>query len=506
MLSHYLIYSVLFLLFEHIIHVLGTWRLLKKLGITFFKSIIPIYNIVILLKIFNRSIWYIFLLFVPLTSVVLFVLLWIDLLRSFGKEKYIFLFFLSLGVYLYYINYSNNTELSKIRKLKKEENTGILFPIIFSFLVHTYIVQPFAIPTSSMERTLLVGDFILVSKIHYGLRMPITPISIPFTHNTIFGGKIKSYISFFQWPYFRFPTIQSIQRNDLVVFNFPKDLNHKIIDRKDNYIKRCVGLPGDILSIRNGILFVNHKKEESYKKNVFEKQQIYLIKTKDIPLNIEFLKEKMDIEDVEIIGEKKKEYFYQIMLTEKQVFQIKNLFENIVFIKKYILPNHFQEDSIFPNHFGWNRDFFGPLSIPKKGDIIKLNSKNIHIYYDIIVSEKNFIKKSNYKFIVNNNNFYKIRKNYYFMMGDNRHNSFDSRYWGFVPEDHIVGKPIFIWISIDWDRKNPLNIFNWKLRWNRTMTSIDGTNSYLFYFFVFLIFYLLYSFFINHKKRKINNL
>ncbi|WP_238783802.1 signal peptidase I [Blattabacterium cuenoti] len=514
MLCHYLVYSLLFLLFEHIIHVLGTWRLFKKLGIPYWKLAIPIYNIVLILKIFNRSICWIFLLFIPLTSIILFVLLWMDLLRSFGKEKYIFLLLLSLGVYLYYVNYSKNIELFKISKLKKEKNTGILFPIVFSFLIHTYIVQPFVIPTSSMERTLLVGDFILVSKIHYGLRMPITPISIPFTHNTIFGENIKSYISFFQWPYFRFyPMKSSVKRNDLVVFNFPKDLNHKIIDKKDNYVKRCIGLPGDIISIKHGILFVNHKQEESYysKKNVLEKQQIYFIKTKNTPLNIEFLKEKMDIKNVEIIGVKNEEYFYQILLTEKQVSQLKNIFDNIVLIQKYILPDHFREDFIFPNnyHFGWNRDFFGPLYIPKKGDILKLDSKNIHIYYDIIVSEKNERKKSNLKLLLKKKNFsytYKVKKNYYFMMGDNRHNSFDSRYWGFVPEDHIVGKPIFIWMSIDWNQKNPLNIFNWKLRWNRIMTTIDGKNSYLFYFFVFItiyVFYLLsHSFFSLYKRKK----
>ncbi|WP_185856181.1 signal peptidase I [Blattabacterium cuenoti] len=508
MLYHYLVYSVLFLLFEHIIHILGTCRLSKKLGVPYWKLIIPVYNIVLLLKIYNRSIWWIFLFFIPLTSIFLIFVLWIDLLRTFGKikKKHIFFLLFSLGVYIYYINYSKNIEFSK-EKLKKKKNLGILFSAIFSFLIHTYIVQPFAIPTSSMERTLLVGDFILVSKIHYGLRMPITPISIPFFHNTIFGGKIKSYIPFFQWPYLRLNPIKSIQRNDLVVFNFPKDFNHKIIDRKDNYIKRCVGIPGDIVSIKNGILFVNHKREEHYKKNILEKQHSYLIKTKNIPLNIEFLKEKMDLEDVEIIEENEEYFFYQIMATEKQVIQIKNLFENIVFIKKNILPDHFQENSIFLSHFNnnWNRDFFGPLYIPKKGDIIRLNSKNINIYYDIIVSEKNFLNKKHYDSIINDNknNFYKIRKNYYFMMGDNRHNSFDSRYWGFVSEDHIVGKPILIWMSIDWDRKKPFNIFSWKFRWNRIMTSMNSRkNSYLFYFFVFIIIYLFSSLLIFIFKRK----
>ncbi|AFJ90544.1 signal peptidase I [Blattabacterium sp. (Blaberus giganteus)] len=484
----YFIFSGIFLFFAHVIHVLGTWKFYKKLGVKSWKIFIPIYNIFILLKIYKRSIWWIFLLFIPLTSIILIFILWRDLIFTFLKKTNInvVLFLLSAGLYIYYVNFFKNIQLLKIENIKKKENNiGILLAVIFSFIIHTYIVQPFVIPTSSMEKTLLVGDFILVSKIHYGLRMPMSPISIPFTHNNIIGN-IKSYISIFQCPYFRFPSIQSVKRNDIVVFNYPKDYNHKIIDRKDHYIKRCVGLPGDIILIKKGVLFVNHHKE----KYSSEKQQAYFIKTKDIPLNIEYLKNKMDIEDIECIEEKNDEYFYQIMLNEKKVTQIQNLFNNIVFIKKYILPIHFKEKSIFPNHSDWNRDFFGPLHIPKKGEFIKFNS---HIYNEIFTYEKvnklDIILKK----------YYKVKNNYYFMMGDNRHNSSDSRYWGFVPEDHIVGKPIFIWMSIDWDRKNPLNIFSWKFRWDRMMKTINNQHSYLSLFFLFSFVYLIYLLFKNEK-------
>ncbi|WP_317167310.1 signal peptidase I [Blattabacterium cuenoti] len=463
----------------------------KKLGISFYKSIIPIYNIFLILKIHKKPIWWILFLVFPITSIFLFCSLCIDLLYFFGKTKNkdFFLFFLSIGIYIYYINYSNNIELLN-KKIKKETGDNILFYIILSFITHTYIIQPFALPTSSMEETLLVGDFILVSKIHYGLRLPITPISIPFTHNTIFG-KCKSYISSIQWPYFRFPTIQSIRRNDIVVFNFPKDFNHKVIDKKDNYIKRCIGLPGDNIYIKNGIVFINNKKEI----NSIKTKQVYFVKTKNIPLNIEFIKDHMNIKDIEIIGEKYNEYFYQMMLTEKQVFDIKNLFDNIVFIKKYILPKFFKEDSIFSNYLNWNRDNFGSLYIPKKGDIIELNSKNLHIYSDIIIYENN--KKD---FFIKNKKKYKIKNNYYFMLGDNRHNSYDSRYWGLVPEDHIVGKPIFIWMSINWDIKNPLNFFHWKFRWNRIMTTIDQ-KSYLFFVLIFLFIYIFSYFVFSYVKK-----
>ncbi|BBA17029.1 signal peptidase I [Blattabacterium cuenoti] len=491
----YFIFSVIFLFFEHVIHVLGTWNFYKKFGIKSWKILLPIYNIFILLKIYKRSIWWIFLLLIPLTSIMLIFTLWMDLIHIFFKKnKRIFiLFFLSAGLYIFYINFFKKIPIFKIEDLKKKEkNIGIFLAMVFSFITHTYIVQPFVIPTSSMERNLLVGDFILVSKIHYGLRMPISPIYIPFTHNNIIGN-IKSYISIFQWPYFRFSPIQSIKRNDIVVFNFPKDSNHKIIDRKNHYIKRCVGLPGDLVSIKKGILFVNHKKEKPF----LEKQQAYFIKTKNIPLNTEYLEKNMDIKDIEYFGEKNNEYFYQIMLNEKKAVSIKNLFENIIFIEKSILPIHFKERYIFPNHSNWNRDFFGPLHIPKKGEFIKLNSKNIHIYNEIFNYEKTK------KFDISLKKYYKVKKNYYFMMGDNRHNSYDSRYWGFVPEDHIVGKPIFIWMSINWDRKNPINIFSWKFRWDRIMKTIEGKHSYLSLFFLFSFVYLIYFLFKAEKKSSV---
>ncbi|WP_341660863.1 signal peptidase I [Blattabacterium cuenoti] len=488
----YLIFSGIFLFIEHVIHILGTWKFYKTLGVPSWKIFIPIYNIFILLKIYKRSICWIFLLLIPLTSIILIFILWMDLIFTFFKKTKtnFLLFFLSAGLYIFYINFFKKIPIFKIENIKiKEENIGILLAIIFSFITHTYIVQPFVIPTSSMERTLLVGDFILVSKIHYGLRMPISPIYIPFTHNNIIGN-IKSYISIFQWPYFRFFSIQSVQRNDIVVFNFPKDHNHKIIDRKDHYIKRCVGLPGDLISIKKGILFVNHKKERSF----LEKQQAYFIKTENIPLNVEYLEKEMNVKDIEYLGEKNNEHFYQIMLNEKKAVDIKNLFENIIFIKKNILPIHFKEHNIFPNHFDWNRDFFGPLHIPKKGEFIKLNSKNIHIYNEIFNYEK--VEKID----IVSKKYYKVKKNYYFMMGDNRHNSSDSRYWGFVPEDHIVGKPIFIWMSIDWDKKNPINIFSWKFRWDRTMKTIEGKHSYLSLFFLFSFVYIIYFLFKSEKS------
>ncbi|WP_223843703.1 signal peptidase I [Blattabacterium cuenoti] len=353
-----------------------------------------------------------------------------------------------------------------------------LFSMICYFITHHYLIQPFMIPTSSMEKTLLVGDFILVSKIHYGLRMPITPISIPFIHNKIIGN-VRSYISWIHWPYYRIPSIQPIQRNDLVVFNLPTDKKNNMIDRKENYIKRCMGLPGDIVQIQKGICFVNHKKEKGF----LTQEKSYIVQTHNSPLNEKFLKSKMDIEEINFIKKIKNNYFYQIMLTRTNAIRIQKIFKNIFCIKKQIDPIYFKENSIYNNTYPkWNRDFFGPLYIPKKGDTIQWNSKNIDVYKHILL----------YEHPDNHQKHYKLKNNYYFMIGDNRDNSYDSRYWGLVPEDHILGKPIFIWMSIDWIRNHPLNLFSWKIRWERVMKSMNKESNSLSLFFLFIFCNMFY--------------
>ncbi|WP_185877436.1 signal peptidase I [Blattabacterium cuenoti] len=443
----YIIFSIIFLLIENIIHILITFNLYKKYGFTYYQFIIPFYNIFILLKTYNKSICFLFLLLNPFTSIILYFYLWINMVHSFlGKKIYIIFV-------LFYILYFNFIKKNiKIQNEINNNNQDTLLVLIISFIIHTYGFQPFVIPTSSMEKTLLVGDFILVSKIHYGLRFPISPISIPFFHNTLFN-ITKSYLPL-KWPYFRYNFfINNIKRNDIVVFNFPMDNNHYIIDKKDHYIKRCVGIPGDTIFIKKGNVFINGKKE----KFLLKKQYSYLIKTIYNPLDINFLKNNMDIEDIEYLGNNNNEYLYQIMLNEQNAERIKNIFENIIYIKKNIvIENNF---SILKKYGkSWNVDFFGPLYIPKKGDLIEINHYNNLFIKKIFPYEKKFIKFKLKTFI-------KINNNYYFMMGDNRHNSYDSRFWGLVPETHIVGKPLFVWMSIDWNRKYPINIIDWKIRW-----------------------------------------
>lgn len=476
-------YWIITIIIIQVIHFFGTYRLYKIAKRKYWEAAIPVYNIIIMVnKINKRPIWWVFLFFIPIISIIMYPILWIDFIRCFNKKKSIdyLLVILSLGFYIYYINYSNNIQYLEPKSRKETILSSIIFAIIFSSLIHIYLIQPFTIPTSSMEKTLLIGDFMFVSKIYYGLRLPITPIGIPLIHNILPILNIKSYINFIRFPYLRLPSIKNIARNDIIVFNYPKDLYHTAIDRKDNYIKRCVALPGDILEIKNGILIINGITEE--KNDIFkEKQYEYIIKSDNNILNIEYIKKYIGIKNIQYLGEEIQNsnnniiyYVYLVNLTKKDVYILK-LRNEIISIKKNIFSKLLSEKLIYPNNFGWNRDFYGPMIIPKKGYLIKLNNLNYNIYYSVILAyEGKKIQKIKNFFYINNIKIknYIFKKNYYFMMGDNRHNSLDSRYFGFVPEDHIVGKPILTWLSIDWDINNPFNIYKWKIRWKRIINNI----------------------------------
>ncbi|XOD69594.1 MAG: signal peptidase I [Flavobacteriales bacterium AspAUS03] len=498
-----------------IIHFLGTWRLYQKAGRKSWEAATPIYNLMVMLKINQRPLWWTFLFFLPIICVVMYGILWVDFIRCFGKRstKDTWLVLITLGGYIYYLNYTKQTQYISPENRKETMVSAMLFAIVFASSIHTYLVQPFTIPTPSMERTLLVGDFMFVSKIHYGLRIPITPIGVLFTHNTLPVLSIKSYVDCIRLPYMRLPAIDTIKRNDIVVFNFPTDFSQTAPDRKDNYIKRCVALPGDVLEIRHGSLFVNGQPEQLPQNT--EKQYIYIIKTSKIPLNLDYLQNQMGIKDIQTLENEEytpdpgnMTYVYQIILTQAHAEVIKS-FDNVTSVEKNIFSKTFKEEGIFHKNSGWNRDFYGPLQIPKKGDLIRLDPNNIEIYHNIITQyEGNTLKEKEGRFYINDQETseYTIGQNYYFMMGDNRHNSLDSRYFGFVPEDHIVGKPILTWLSIDWDRDNPINIFKWKFRWERIMTLTNEERqkktSYLPYVLGTLSVYFIYLFFSEKRKKK----
>lgn len=341
---------------------------------------------------------------------------------------------------------------------------AIAFAVVAATLIRTFFIEAYTIPTASMEKSLLVGDFLFVSKVNYGARAPMTPVSFPFAHNTMPGtDDMKSYIEWPRMPYFRLPGFQKIKNNDVVVFNYPNE-NGRPIDKKENYIKRCVGIPGDSLSVVDQQLVVNGVAVENPPKMQFK----YYVRT-DGSFDMGFIK-KHDITEGGAVSQNGD---YEITMTQTAKDDL--LKESYVKeVSSTLQPKGTYYSGIFPHRdeIPWNVDNFGPVYIPKAGDVIKLDSINCYIYERAIkVYENNpsFEIREGKSFMDGKQiDSYTFKQNYYFMMGDNRHNSSDSRFWGFVPEDHIVGKALFIWMSFD-SNESGLK----KIRWNRLFRGIN---------------------------------
>lgn len=351
------------------------------------------------------------------------------------------------------------------RKTKTREwIDAIAFAVVAATLIRTFFIEAYTIPTSSMEKSLLVGDFLFVSKVNYGARAPITPVSFPFAHNTmpIVGG--NSYIEWPNMPYMRLPGFQKIKNNDVVVFNYPAE-DGRPLDKKENYIKRCLGIAGDSLAVVNQQVFVNGVAAENPPKMQFK----YFVQTDGT-----FDEKVAKRNDITEGGRVSDQGDFELLLTkdakddllqQSWVKKVENTLQAKGAGASYIFP--------FKEEWGWNVDNFGPIYIPKAGDNIKLDTVTYFIYERAIkVYENNptLEMKDNKVYLEGKEiTSYTFKQNYYFMMGDNRHNSADSRFWGFVPEDHIVGKALFTWMSLD---PNETNIFK-KIRWNRIFRGIN---------------------------------
>lgn len=372
-----------------------------------------------------------------------------------------------------------------------------VFAVVAATIIRTFILEAYTIPTPSMEKSLLVNDFLFVSKMHYGARLPMTPLSFPFVHNTmpVVGG--KSYTESVKWPYKRLWGFGQVERFDDVVFNFPNgdtvflpypdqdyyaiaremgkqnmmpdQIITRPVDKKENYIKRCVGIPGDTIELRQGSLWVNGKAIPDFKYQL----QSYKVVTNGIPFNTDLLEEMNINTQNEVKMYESNVYLFTI--TKSQAAELKQKFSNVVEVSAlYAEPNVIRSSSemTFPYdtvHYTWNRDNFGPLYLPKKGVSIPLDSSNIALYRRIIKNyEGHQLEERGNQILIDGKvaTSYTFGMNYYWMMGDNRHNSADSRYWGFVPEDHVVGKAWFIWLSY----KDKL----WNLRWNRLFRSVKS--------------------------------
>jgi len=421
---------------------------------------------------------------------------------------------------------------SKNKSIRKiaEWADAIIFALVAVYFINTYIFQNYKIPTSSLEKSLLVGDFLFVSKVSYGPRVPNTPLSFPLAQHTLPVLNCKSYIEWPQWDYKRLKGFGEVKRNDIVVFNFPAGdtvaLNHqqtdfyslpyqlrsdlgflansaymkshpqtfgkvvyRPVDRRENYVKRCIGMPGDSLQVIDNQVYIDGKILENPQKM----QLNYLVETTGSIWNDKTFsffgisKDDKNFLDMRWAGlfrelgitpagtnQAGQDYYnpvYRVPLTQEALDKLKKS----GYAKSITIEPDYFGGLVYPIHYdlGWTRDNYGPIWIPKRDATIELDEKNIALYERCIVNyEHNNLKIENGKIYINDQlvNTYTFKYNYYFMMGDNRHNSADSRSWGFVPEDHIVGKPILVWLSLDKDR----SLFNGGIRWNRLFRFVDG--------------------------------
>jgi len=351
---------------------------------------------------------------------------------------------------------------------------SIVFAVVAATLIRWLFMEAFTIPTPSMEKSLLVGDFLFVSKLHYGTRTPKTPLQVPLTHQKIWGTDIPSYLDWIQLPQYRLPGFSSVKKGDVVVFNYPPEDQYPT-DLRTNYIKRCIGTPGDVLEVRERQVYVNGQVFP----NPAKSQTSYFIKTNSVISERVF--KRYDITDFE---QATYNYNDTIAANDASGYIVHTLPETAALLKQQDFvqgvepisePKGVRNFMIYPQSalFNWNVDNYGPITVPKKGATIQLDEKNIALYGPVIQkyesNDKVELSEKSVSIDGKPVTSYTFKQDYYFMMGDNRHNSADSRFWGFVPEDHIVGKAVFIWMSID---PSPESVLK-KIRWNRLFRVID---------------------------------
>ena len=518
-----------------------SWKFFVAAERKAWEAFVPVYNTYVLVKIADRPWYWVLLYCIPVVGVVMGIIMIYELLHvfKFRKTWQTAAVMATLGIYLGYLNYTEKLKYwgrddAYIKKNLGEGVNSIFFAIVVATVIRSTTFEAYTIPTSSMEKSLMVGDFLFVSKMHYGIRVPMTQLSLPLVHNKVPYLGAPSFVSWPQIPYLRLPGWEKITPGDPVVFNYPMD--NMPVDKKENYVKRCIGTPGDSLEIVDRNVIINgipfRFPDRSYP------QFLYYVKTNGSGFNPQILKQKFDINyltaseqrqyptDQDVYQRTQDEYI--MFLQERHVEEIEAL-PNVVQVWPIVadrpgtpvdttLPEGLlaiqagqSEEILFPNPdtghgerpYADTWDNFGPIFIPKAGVEVELTTKNVHSYrriigtyegHDLRIGEDGGVRIDGELATS-----YTFEKDYYWMMGDNRHNSLDSRKWGFVPEDHIVGKPVFIWMS--WDKHGKgLD----KIRTDRVFTTVNGTGerrSYFWYFIALVGIYQVVQYVRRSKKK-----
>ncbi|WEK34392.1 MAG: signal peptidase I [Candidatus Pseudobacter hemicellulosilyticus] len=477
----------------------GMAKLFEKAGIPSWKAYVPFYNTWEILKVTRfRKHWF-FWQFIPVVGWFISLWLLVEFVKLFGKHSFWSHAATVLVPFLYfpYLAYHKDTRYVGYEVARKHKKSAVrewidagVFAIVAATLIRTFVFEAYTIPTGSMEKTLLVNDFLFVSKLSYGPRIPNTPLAFPFVHHTMPITNSKSYSELIKLPYTRwFP--RPVKRNDVVVFNFPAGdtltrefdskepyydlirargrdrvwdeltVTTRPVDKRENYIKRCVAIAGDTIQLIDGILYVNNEKAFiSPTASTF----YYVYTTGEMDekvLRDEGILLSKDPESTDMMAIQGG-YVMNLSLTELEIIKKIPGFKSA----ELAIDNNY-DPKIFPNdttYFKWTVDNFGKLWIPKKGASISLTPQNVLLYKRCIsVYENNTWEENAGKIYINGQpaDSYTFKMDYFWMMGDNRHKSQDSRYWGFVPEDHVVGGAWMIWMS--WDEG---------VRWNRLFKKI----------------------------------
>lgn len=491
---------------------LGLYGMFIKAGITGWKAFIPFYNTYLMVRKMELKLHWFILQFIPIAGQFISIWICIKFVEHFGRFSVlhhaatVFVPF----IYFPYLGFSKDERYAGIPVVKnytksaaREWIDAAVFAVVAATIIRTFVFEAYVIPTGSMEKTLLVNDFLFVSKTSYGPRVPNTPLAFPFVHHTLPLGNTQSYLEWIKLPYRRFWNSE-IKRNDVVVFNYPvgdtvirefqseinyydylrayemrggnremlfaerDDIITRPVDKRENFIKRCVGVAGDTLQVRDGIVYVNNQLNDVPPAS---EMPYYVTLDGKGFFSEEFIRNELnidpqDMEQRDLMQLQDKPNTYRITLTPEQLKMVQEL---SFVIKESIVAdlntsgfgNTFPYDTV---HFKWSEDNFGPIWIPKKGAVIELTEKNIILYQRVIqVYENNTWENRDGSIFINGEkaSTYTFKMNYFWMMGDNRHNSQDSRFWGFVPEDHIVGRASLIWFS--W-QNGP--------RWNRIFKKI----------------------------------